>query len=471
MHRPAVRATFVAIVALLSHSLLASESTFQPNSTKYKDSGIQASKGRSGSAAIEARVLLNQNGSADVDVTTGSFDSSAAAPGTIAKVQLAVPAGATRNFNGLDAGGTFTTNIGGVVRGNSVGVQANVRGIDARTDVVTVAATAGKRPDLAVSGVTPETTVRGLDTNVRATIQELNGDHGARANCVLYVEGSEADRADGIWVDAGGTVQCAFVTKFASAGIANISVALEQVNPGDWNNENNSMALAVTVTNPPETFRGSIATVREEEFTTYDYTKDADFREETRETNGVTQTLQYRAFFRTDLTHSNLSMRVVTESDGQLVADTTSNGPWTRLSMPWMQCSILYSNPEVVACNDFDSGVASIEYTYGTGDATYRSRGWATRDNPWAPTVPRYEWNRTTVENNLIARFGSTVNMRATVEDGGTTYEGEVFIPSLRTRTRVSDRPYGCYYDDYIGITTCTESHSVRTTRNGSASQ
>jgi hypothetical protein len=469
MNRLMLRATLIATATLLTATLSADVS-LKPNSLKYNDSSVPAAKARSGSASIEARALLNQDGSTDVEVTTGSFDSSDGAPGTIAKVQLDTPSGGTRNFNDPDSGGTFTANVTGLSRRGTVGVQANVRDIDgARTDVVSATATVAKRPDLDVSNVTPGSAVRGLDTVIRADVHELNGDTGARANCLLLVNGSEVDRAEGIWVDANGSVQCAFITKFTTSGSANVSVVLDSVNPGDWDSGNNAASVTIEVTGPPEHFYSWNATATEEEFDTYDYVKEGDWREETRTSNGVSQSFQFKGVIRRNLTHSELAARTVVRSDGQLVADVQA-AEFNTFRTPWSRCSVSNGAYEVVACTDFELGYATVDVSLGTAQATYRSWGWATRTSPFSPPEPRYEWNDTRTENTLQARFGSTVSMTVTFEDGGTVWEAQPFVAALSTRTRRIDRPYGCFYDSFTRATTCTESHSTRTTRSGSAS-
>ncbi|MGI9166054.1 MAG: hypothetical protein ACR2G5_06670 [Pyrinomonadaceae bacterium] len=47
-------------------------------------------------------------------------------------------------------------------------------------------------------------------------MRELKGDVGATADLILYADGVEVDRANGVWVDAGGTVSCVFTHTFTS---------------------------------------------------------------------------------------------------------------------------------------------------------------------------------------------------------------------------------------------------------------
>src|SRR5437763_3795012 len=72
-----ITASMMSPVAARSH----------PNSEKYRDSGFQPATGRSGSASVSTRALLDKTGTTDVDVTTGTFDGSPA-PGTLGMVQV-----------------------------------------------------------------------------------------------------------------------------------------------------------------------------------------------------------------------------------------------------------------------------------------------------------------------------------------------------------------------------------------------
>ncbi|HEX8290608.1 MAG TPA: hypothetical protein VF570_02555, partial [Pyrinomonadaceae bacterium] len=86
------------------------------NAKKYRDAGLPAATGRSGSASLTARALLGKDGRTSVELTTGALDSATPAPGRIVKAQLK-PLGSNgeaayaRNFSGLAGGGTFNTNV------------------------------------------------------------------------------------------------------------------------------------------------------------------------------------------------------------------------------------------------------------------------------------------------------------------------------------------------------------------------
>jgi hypothetical protein len=81
-------------------------------------------------------------------------------------------------------------------------------------------------------------------------VTELNGDVGARADCVLYVNGNATDRATRVWLDAGDVVGCFFTHRFESLGVHAVNVQLENVTPGDWDRGNNQASAAIEVLPP-----------------------------------------------------------------------------------------------------------------------------------------------------------------------------------------------------------------------------
>src|SRR5438046_4182969 len=72
-----ITASMMSPVAARSH----------PNSEKYRDSGFQPATGRSGSATVSTRALLDKAGTTDVEGTSGTFDGSPA-PGTLGMAQV-----------------------------------------------------------------------------------------------------------------------------------------------------------------------------------------------------------------------------------------------------------------------------------------------------------------------------------------------------------------------------------------------
>jgi hypothetical protein len=243
--------------ASLSASVMRAPASY-PNSQKYRDTGFQPATGRSGSAAIAVRALLGLSGTTDVEVTTGTFDGGPTT-GSLASVQVKgySPAGAlflTRNHTGLEGGGSASFAYAGLARGTPLQVQAVVRDVGgARSDVVTVTTAVRMRPDLVATRLEgPAEAPIGAAVNFHAFVAERHGEVGARASCVLYVNGAAVDRADGIWVNAGGVVACAMTYRFTEVGTHALEVRVENVRPGDYDDANNRATASVRVVAPTE---------------------------------------------------------------------------------------------------------------------------------------------------------------------------------------------------------------------------
>ncbi len=219
----------------------------------YRDSGLGPATGRSGNATLNARALLAKDGSTLVELTTGMLDSSTTPPGNLDKVQFkpfdqAGNAIYAQNWTGLTGGGYYSFTTTELNRLQQLQLQANASGIDKRTDVITVVETVKLRPDIAVAKVTnPSSAYVNQVVNISAVVKELNGDTGANTNCVLYANGTAIDRANAIWVDAGGIVTCAFAYQFTSQGTYNLQVSAENVVPADWDTSNNSATSSIDI--------------------------------------------------------------------------------------------------------------------------------------------------------------------------------------------------------------------------------
>lgn len=231
--------------------------TLSPNSAKYRVASPPAATGRAGNATLAARALLNKDGSTDVDITTGQLDSSATAPGNISKAQIKTYNGAgdvqwTKNYNSLTSGGTLHYNFADLHHGQPIQVQTNVDKIDKRTDVVTVTGNVKLRPDLAVRSLTaPARAKLGSHVDITAVVQELNADVGATGDCKLLVDGTQVDQALGIYVDAHGTVSCAFNYQFNSVGTHALQVTVDGVVPADYDTSNNSQTGSIEIFDDP----------------------------------------------------------------------------------------------------------------------------------------------------------------------------------------------------------------------------
>lgn len=246
----------VSGIGLAQNAGHSSKRTLISSKKKYADRGLKPATGRSGSATLTVRALRGQDGKTVIEATTGVLDSPTTPPGTIRKIQLKPLDGDgqaifSQNYTGLNGGGYFTTTVNYLQHTQQVQAQANIDGIDPRrTNVVTVVETVKNRPDLEVSNLSPSTSITGVPVNISVLVKELNGDLGATANCVLYIDGVEADRANGIYVDAGSTVSVAFTHVFQSPGTKQIEVKVENVTPGDWDMANNTVAGQIIITEP-----------------------------------------------------------------------------------------------------------------------------------------------------------------------------------------------------------------------------
>ena len=245
------------------------EAMFVPNTQKYSDRGHRPTSARTGSATLAMLALLSGDGTAEVEVVAGEWSGwtrggkmrdDPDGDATLSSVQIKAfdPDGKhqyTRNFGNVGTD-TVTVAANGLVRGGSVQVQGNVKGADfARTGVVTVEGPVRLRPDLAVSALRqPPRAVLHSAVPIVAVVRELNGDFGAWADCVLVVDGAESDRVHGLWVDAGGTVTCAFSHLFRRLGESRLEVRVEQVSPRDYDVANNAVTSTMTVIRVPSSF-------------------------------------------------------------------------------------------------------------------------------------------------------------------------------------------------------------------------
>lgn len=243
------------------------------NSIKYRDKGFKPARGRAGIAAtaatLEARALLGMNGSTTLDISTGAID--APDPSRLlSKVQLKqyAPNGTqqtTTNYRDINSP-VYQVTLAGRVRGSNLQVQGSIIGVDGKhADIVTVTETVKLRPDVSVDRIiAPAKSRLAVPVQISALISENNGDVGARTDCVLTVDGAEAGRANGIWVDAGRSVSCVFNYVFPTTGAKQLTVSALSVNPGDWNTSNNATTQTIDIVLPNDfAWSGSYIALRD----------------------------------------------------------------------------------------------------------------------------------------------------------------------------------------------------------------
>ncbi|HET7464656.1 MAG TPA: hypothetical protein VFJ82_25665 [Longimicrobium sp.] len=226
---------------------------------RYRDAGHHPARGRSGTAELTLLALAGSDGTTEVRVSTADVsDPWTPAPGTVGRVLAKgyAPGGQLRFATSREgaAGGAASFTVPTLPRGSVVEAQAAVQGVDAsRTDVVTVADSVWRRPNLRVAGLTaPTRAENGAPTNLFATVQESNRDLGNWAVCTLYVDGARVDWADRVWVDAGDAVACAFTYRFQFDGDHQVRVRVDAAPgaPRDDDPRDNEAGATVHVFSP-----------------------------------------------------------------------------------------------------------------------------------------------------------------------------------------------------------------------------
>jgi hypothetical protein len=255
--KSATLALIVLATSISSWSLTHVPANAVKSSKHYRESGVGNATGRSGSAHMTARTLLSKDGSATVEVTTGTLDSTATPPGSFRKVQFKALSStgdplSVQNFFPPSANGYYSFASPLLHRAQQIQLQANITGIDAnRTDVVTVVETVKARPDVSVGNLSfPSSAFVNEPVNISANILEMNGDAGATATCVLAIDGNNVDQMKNVYVDAAGSVSCAFAYMFTTTGGHTIQVSATNIVPGDWDMINNSNSGTIEITSP-----------------------------------------------------------------------------------------------------------------------------------------------------------------------------------------------------------------------------
>lgn len=453
---------------------VAEEGVFIANHVKYRNAGAQKATGRSGNATLEVRALRSRDNTTLLEVTTGALDETAVAPGNLAKLQMKAlnpddlaEALWTANYNHREGGGYASYTLASPGRGMPIQVQANITGIDARTDVVTVVETVKLRPDLSPTAIVgPDRARVNTPVSISATVRERNGDVGATANCVLYVDGSEVDRLDGMWVDAAGTVSCAFAHVFTDIGTRALRVAVEGVVPGDWDTANNSIAgsIAIVSTNDFYYYADAFSDVEPRTYVyDYDYTRSSasEFRRWVShyEHHGREQAAYLNAHMPTEVTFP-LTRFAISQSTGGVVLHARSGSDvpatYSYSSVNYRYgCLQEYSDGAagrvwLSVCSGSENwGGATYDWTNvgyqrWAGDVTYRSSGYEQYINRVGGDSYYYSWNYSDRYAYPFATYGSDYSFSLDIEDGGNTYHVGPTIP-LTPYSFTYTQPYGCY--------------------------
>jgi hypothetical protein len=462
----------LALATLVPLSAFAQRPELIPNHVKYADTGIPNATGRSGSAVIQARALLGQDGTTAVEITTGAFEDRNEVPGNIDKVQLRItdgdPTNSTIITNHLQDGGRTIIAVPGLRRHQPMEIQASVSGIDGqRTDIVTASEVVKLRPDLTVDRIDmPAKAPVNMPVNIDAVISEVNHDVGIRADCFLQIDGTIVDYAENIWVDAGDSVTCSFSTVFTSIGTKQIEVSVQsrQINEDDYDNNRATASIEI------EPVIGFTATASQD---TDDYEASSSFESSWNHGtdythNTVTRTnLKFDAYLPYEMTGEGMQASYSESYDGQAPAIQYSAGNLQFFgpgTWPRMNCYVA-DQRYFIAAVCIGDGVTQLTMTRGATKAVYLSEHWEQfYGGDGEPHELHYIIRMPQTSGRTIP-FGETITFHVTADDGIHYYDVSPVVqledyedPAITT-SGCRDTPWGSHE--------CSESRRVVSGKRG----
>jgi hypothetical protein len=413
---------------------------------------------KAGSAQLAVRAMLDVNRLAVLEATTGTFDDGSAAPGTIEKLVVSIPRpdGKRRDeriFKGRPQDGFVSAPLGNLIHGQALTVDATISGISKGKDRISLDDQVQYRPDLTVSHIDlPPSTTFGLPTSIAATIREMKGDLGAKADCVLSADGQIVDRVTGIWVDAGGVVTCHFSHTFASTGQHAVRVDVGNVMPGDYDLRNNSADAAVEVASElaysGDAFDATYAGSASNEV--LDSAGNVLYRN-TNTWGGTIQSISVNASWPKPVTFPLATVSGTATSGGvtwslmavaDVAADSSDESQGTCAARSdasgfnWITVCTTGAN---------GAGATNVNVSAFAGDVTYHSEGACTQTTSFQECAGGFTWNDgTSSENGTRHSFGNSVAVSLTISDAsGTTLHGSPML-SLARYTSQNDVPHTC---------------------------
>jgi hypothetical protein len=416
----------IAVIALFTTGAFAQEEESAPqpisNHIKYQNSKPNA-KGAGELASVETLALLSRDGTATLEVTTGSLDTGEpSATANISKVQLKLN-NTTTNYNNLDGGGAFTLPLPNVQRYTPFQAHVNVAGLNGgNTEVVQVNDVVRRRPDLTIVSVDGPGAARvNQPFTIVATIAELNGDTGARTNCVLEDQNHELDRAEGIWVDAGDSVQCMFSQSVDSLGKHVYFVKLVNTQPADWDSRFELQGLIVQGTTDKQwELTAAQRTIRTTYVETYSGDPDHPTSGESTTTNDA---MHFNAVIDEPFDLETLNMSLDETTDGNRITRFSGGFP------PSSQCILSDRRSSVYHICRFEGGLALDAISIGSS-ALYVSRFWTQRYDPESGQDV-YTLRSINMSSRFgpFQRYGSTYSLHIALSDAnGNAWEVSPFL-------------------------------------------
>ncbi|HET6764783.1 MAG TPA: hypothetical protein VFH27_13955, partial [Longimicrobiaceae bacterium] len=442
-----------------ARALRAGTPTLFPNSVKYRDQGTHPVGGRSGSASLTARALM-QPGGVRVLASTGDVDLPGSERGVISKIQAKLFDERGRlvsTTNLKNTAGTVAFTLPNAVIGYTVQLQANVRGIDGnRTDVVTINVPVVRAPDLTVTLPPAGNAVVGMPVDIVATIVD-SSPTGTRANCVLYVNGVLVDRADGIWVDGSDAVSCAFTTTFDGVGPQQVTVVVENLVAGDLTPTNNTaeMTMQVGSATPTVSFTASVDERYSSTMSRLDYQflrADGTSRDyaSTDSTTERSQSMSLVGSLTRAVAFPVASVASSWSSAGSTWDENLLTGLVPQLDDQGRDCVdqlVAEQGAHLFVCSTGTgaTGVTAFSYTRFSGRITYHSSGFA---NDWdGVNMNVYTWNDTYQvygSGGAPRLLGETAAMHFTFTDALGTVSADPVIALSPYREAISATPYAC---------------------------
>ncbi|HYR08239.1 MAG TPA: hypothetical protein VEQ60_10740, partial [Longimicrobium sp.] len=414
--------------------------------------GGKPATGRAGTAELEALALLAKDGTTTVAAHARSVDPAVIDTGEVSKLQIKVSGadGTTRFVRNLHGqASTGTLRLPGLLSGDQVQLQANVRGLDGnRTDVVTVTETVKRLPDLRVDMSAPNEVIASTPVVIFAALAEHNGDMGATARCELYVGGERVDHALGVWVDAGDVVTCAMSTSFESAGTYLVEVRVTPEGVDDWDASDNVAAAEIRVTAAHADFetwgsfsQHSVADTSFMEYRWYDRLADRrgeGYAEKTE--SSTSQWAEAHGWLPLQMTEP-ADLRISMSSGGRVV----HAAEWTQLGVP-QTCESLWDGPiSFFMCPGDTGGVPGTNFSYHriSGSITYHSREYAVEWDDLTGEVDYfYHWNEEWGWDDTVPVGDDwTFDVRLSTVSG--EYPATLTLPLVRS-SEVTRVPYEC---------------------------